>query len=947
MLSIGKLGEGGARYYTEGLGAVDEYYSEAGTHTGVWEGVGAELLGLDGAVDPEVLSRVLAGGHPVDGVPLVGSRSARSVPGFDLCFRAPKSVSLLQALGDRDVAAAVLEAHRTAVRDALGYVEREAILVRRGHAGAIVEPGAGVVGACFEHFTSRAGDPHLHSHLLVANMARGSDGRWSALDARALYRHAKTAGYLYEASLRHELTRCLGVEWGPVTNGIADLAGVPRSVIDAFSTRRAQIEAELARAGTRSARAAQVAALATRQAKDTTVTVGELRAEWSRRAGELGWAPETWPALTGPGRPVAAMDSVAVSGRLLGAEGLTEHASSFDRRDLLRAVAEMAGEGATVNQVEALAERVLGDERAIGLAAGPDGSERWTTAELLGVESELVGRAVDRAGGGFGVVPQRLVGTVVNLRGTLSGEQEKMVRSVCTSGDGVQVVIGVAGSGKTFALGAARDAWRAARFTVIGTALSARAAKELSDGAKIPSVTIARLLGDLDDPQRGGLRPGSVLVVDEAAMVGTRDLSRLADHAQRAGAKLVLVGDDRQLPAIGAGGTFTVLAERLGAVELVENRRQIQGWERQALARLRGGDVRVALAAYRHNDRHHHLHSPERLHDRLVSDWANARADGAPVMMLATRRDDVEALNRLARTHLQSVGHLGADVIEMAGRGFAAGDEVICTRNDRQVGVINGTRATVIRVGENNGLVVRDADGTERTIPARYLEAGHLAHAYATTIHKAQGATTERTFILADEYLYKEAGYVALSRGRVGNDIYTTIPTRNSHEGHGPQRAEPGTMSAGLGRSRAQRAATAYVSLPGRNIGEIENQRRELLRAERLDSTRVDQLADLIEQRKQALGVWSVAHPRAEQLEILGEPPRSPDRQAEWSRAAGEIAAYQERHGSVYDPGVVPEHGQERFDHQHVTRVIHDIEPALDLTREHELRHDRDLGLGL
>lgn len=178
-MSIGKLGEGGARYYTEGLGAVDEYYSEAGTHTGVWEGVGAELLGLDGAVDPEVLSRVLAGGHPVDGVPLVGSRSARSVPGFDLCFRAPKSVSLLQALGDRDVAAAVLEAHRTAVRDALGYVEREAILVRRGHAGAIVEPGAGVVGACFEHFTSRAGDPHLHSHLLVANMARGSGRRWT------------------------------------------------------------------------------------------------------------------------------------------------------------------------------------------------------------------------------------------------------------------------------------------------------------------------------------------------------------------------------------------------------------------------------------------------------------------------------------------------------------------------------------------------------------------------------------------------------------------------------------------------------------------------------------------------------------------------------------------------------------------------------------------------
>lgn len=947
MLSIGKLGDAGARYYTEGLGAVDEYYSEAGSRTGVWLGAGAERLGLEGGVDPEVLSRVLAGGHPVDGVPLVGSRSCRSVSGFDLCFRAPKSVSLLQALGGPDVAGVVLDAHRAAVRDALGYVEAEAVLVRRGHAGAIVEAGLGVVGACFEHFTSRAGDPHLHSHLVVANMTAGPDGRWSALHASALYRHAKTAGYLYEAALRRELTARLGVEWGPVRNGIADLAAVPRSVIDVFSTRRAQIEAELARHHTTSPKAAQVAALATRQAKDTTTTVAQLKAEWSEKAGELGWVPETWRGLAGAGREVAIPDPVVAAGRLLGPQGLTEHASSFDRRDVLRAVAEMAGEGATVAQVEAVTELVLCDERAVRLPGSPDGTRRWTTVELLGVEHQLIGSAVNRVGGGFAAVPERLVNTVIGMKASLSGEQERMVRSLCTSGDGVQVVIGVAGSGKTFALGAARDAWEAARLPVKGTALSARAAKELSDGGRIPSVTVARLLGDLDDPQRGGLRPGSVLVVDEAAMVGTRDLARLADHAQRAGAKLVLVGDDRQLPAIGAGGTFTALAERLGAVELVENRRQIQGWERQALAKLRGGAVQVALSAYRHNGRHHHQPDPDRLAARLVADWAKARQKGASVMMLATRRQDVETLNRAARAHLREAGLLGADIIQAGGRGFAAGDEMICTRNDHRLGVINGTRATVIRAEDNGTLVVRDTDGTERSLPARYLDGGYVDHAWATTIHKAQGATTERTFVLADEHLYKEAGYVALSRGRAGNDIYTTIATSNTHEGHGPQQPDRDTLTAGLGRSRAQQAATVFERLPGRTLRDLDDERHAILRADRLDRARLDQLADLAEQREQALGVWSVSHPRAEQLEILGDPPRSPDRQAEWARAAAEIAAYQERHGHAYEPALVPEVGQERIDHHDVTRVIHEIEPALDLTHDLELRHDRDLGLSL
>lgn len=595
MLSIGKLGAGGARYYTEDLGAVDEYYSEAGSRTGVWIGHGGAALGLGGDVDAEVLGQVLEGRDPVTGDRLSGSRC--QVPGFDLCFRAPKSVSLLQALGRPEVSAEVLTAHRKAVGEALGWLEREAVMVRRGHGGLTVVPAAGVVGAGFEHFTSRTADPHLHSHVVVANVAQGPDGRWSALDGRALYRQAKTAGFLYEAALRRELTVRLGVEWGHVVNGIADLAGVSKGVISAFSQRRAQIVAELAVQGASSAKAAQVAALSTRPAKDRSSGLGELRAEWMDRAAGLGMGPSAWAQLVGLGRDPGRLDALAARDRLLGPDGLTAGWSVFERSDVLRAVAELAGEGAAVVDIEAVAGSVLADDRAVSLGQGAAGT-RWSTAELLAVEREMLELSARRRDSGVAVADPEVLAGVMRSRPSLSGEQRAMVEALCRSGDGVQVVIGVAGAGKTYALGAAYEAWGSSGIRVIGTALSARAAQELSQGAGIHSSTIAKLTAELADPAHGGLKEGSVLVVDEAAMVSSRTLAVLAGHARQTGAKLVLVGDDRQLPSIGAGGLFTALAERLGAVQLLENRRQALTWERDALAALRAGRSDVALAAY-------------------------------------------------------------------------------------------------------------------------------------------------------------------------------------------------------------------------------------------------------------------------------------------------------------------------------------------------------------
>ena len=221
MLSIGKLATGQARYYLDQAEArvdavqsvgdgIEDYYAGGAEARGEWCGAAATALGLDGAVDGDALRRVLAGHRPWSDAPLRDPRSRARVAGFDLTFSAPKSVSVIFGLADPALRSAVRQAHDAAVTEAFGYLERSAAAVRRGQGGATIANANGLVAAAFRHRTSRAGDPQLHTHVLVANLGHGPDGRWSALDGRRLYAHARTASFLYHAVLRGELTRSLG-----------------------------------------------------------------------------------------------------------------------------------------------------------------------------------------------------------------------------------------------------------------------------------------------------------------------------------------------------------------------------------------------------------------------------------------------------------------------------------------------------------------------------------------------------------------------------------------------------------------------------------------------------------------------------------------------------------------------------------------------------------------
>ena len=738
VLSLGKLGAGQQRYYLEAVASgVEDYYSGRGEAAGRWVGGGAETLALSGVVDGDGLRAVLEGRDPETGVPLGRVRSDH-VPGFDLTFRAPKSVSVLFGLGGFEVSAQVRGAHDTAVDEALGYLERAACWSRRGTDGVHQVSGDGFVGAAFRHRSSRAGDPHLHTHVLVANMTQGPDGRWATLDGRHLYLHAKTAGYLYEAHLRVELTQRLGVAWRPVVNGIADLDGIPDPVLRAFSTRRVEIEAALAKRGASSPRAAEIAALDTRKAKDYGISAEAMTERWRTQALGLGVEADAMDAVVGRthgGLAARGRNRPRGSNNSLGPDGLTAHSSSFDRRDVLRAWCEHFAEGASVRRIEQLADQTIAAPQIVPLRSAESASlrRRWSgrriqapalpsysTADLLALEQRVIDRAVADRGDDTAVADEDAVRAALRARPELSDEQTALVAGLTTNGHAIDVVVAPAGTGKTFALDGARDAWQHSGNRVIGTALAARAAAELEASAGIPSQTITSLLADLDNPNHGGLPPGTVVIVDEAGMVGTRTLARLIDHTTATHAKVVLVGDPRQLPEIDAGGLLHGLAQRVEPIRLSQNRRQHDAWEREALRALRAGHVDAALGAYDAHDRVVTAPTADATRELMVADWWAASLRDENVLMVAARHYDVDDLNARARSHRQTAGELTGPTLELDGRPYQTGDRVMTLRNQRRLGVRNGTFATVTAVDtEQRALTIRTDQATIHQLPTR------------------------------------------------------------------------------------------------------------------------------------------------------------------------------------------------------------------------------------
>ncbi len=777
MLSLhglGAAGDGAAGYYT--ALARDDYYTQGGEPAGHWFGQGAVALGLSGTVDETALRHVLHGFDGAGATARVQGAGADHYAGWDLTFSAPKSVSVLWATtDDPTVRAAIQDAQRAAVAATVAFVEQQCAYTRRGHDGTERERVAGLAVATFEHSTSREQDPQLHTHCLIANLAPRQDGTYGAVDGRHLFRWKMALGAIYRAELAEQLQTRLPVGIERDGSRFA-LRGVPQAVQAQFSKRAEQIQDWLAERGYSGAKAAQLAVLDTRRTK-AEIDRPALFARWRDEGRAAGWGPEQAATLLQP--PVAEHDRLVAPALEDVREGLVKQQSTFTEREAWRALAEgMQGAGG-LQDIEARMGEFWRDSEVANLGDDRRGETHWSTESLRRLEAAAIVRAEIGADHREHALSPEQVQPLLQARPTLSAEQAEAVRYLCEQSGAVALVEGMAGAGKSFMLDTAREAWTAAGYRVIGAALSGQAALGLQESAHLPSATLHARLAEWAQ-QPGALDRNTVVVVDEAGMVDSRKMAALIEVTQAAGAKLVLVGDHRQLQPIEAGGIFRALTERIETANLSEIRRQIEPWARNAVHALAEGRAGEALKAY---DDHGLLHVSKSKTDAiqsLVSAWTQAgeQNPGDSRLMLAGERADVRALNHQARAHLQQSGHLGPGQKITTAHGvreFAVGDRLVCTRNSTPYGVRNGQLGTLeaITPHKKGPLLRVRLDEGHRVVTLPTGRYDHLDHGYALTTHKAQGVTVDRTFILASGTMAnREIGLVQLSRHRLTAQVF-------------------------------------------------------------------------------------------------------------------------------------------------------------------------------
>jgi conjugative relaxase-like TrwC/TraI family protein len=764
-------------------------------------------------------------------------RGKNSTPAFGFTFSAPKSVSVLWALANDSVTRqCVLDAHLVAVDTAMAWMEEQGATARRGHGGRDGHVSTKLIGGAFLHLDSREQDPQIHTHVVVLNAGLGEDGKWSTIDSRTLLMIKRGVDAVYSVALREAMSEMLGVEWGPDDgHNQRELKGIDPELLRIFSKRSQAIEQELERTGTSGPRARDAATLATRPAKPDIVEGAALHNIWRQRAEAMGFKQSDLNQVLNrfnhrSGERLPEWVRMDIVDKLLSPQGLTRTTAAFTYDTIIFEAALLAPSGITLDDLYQIADDVLSSSEVVELAiVDPHtgvplmpgqskhecaltiadnldftgtGRRRWTTREMLATESRLLD-ALSLQGYKPTVLAPTIEAEISAF--SLSEEQETMVRGVCTDSQAVSMVSGAPGTGKTHALRCCARIWEASGYHVLGTAVSALAAKSLGDGAGIESYNTASLLerlasGDvtLDDH--------TVVVADEASMYSTRQLSYLVYEAQRVGAKLVLVGDPYQLPPVESGGVWhraVRSATTDGVYTLVENQRQVDTWAREAIANLRAGQVGQAISELQSHGWISVADTHQEAVSTLLAKWQQHREAGEKTLLAAYSRDMVNALNGAAREVLKDQGKLSDKVWsvdtdyhhDLPEREFAIGEEVICLRNNSSIGVRNGTRGTVVGVTDNRlvsrrRLVMTLDDGKTVNLTPEYLTE-HVDHGYAVTLHKSQGQTVGTASrgrsgvdvasehgwvgILGAENLSAEAALVAVSRATDATDIVTVM----------------------------------------------------------------------------------------------------------------------------------------------------------------------------
>ena len=914
-------------------------------------------------------------------------KEPKVILGYDITWSVPKSVSAIYAQGTDHDQAAIEESIEASINAGMGYLEREGFHVRRN---GNQEKASNLVAASYRHYTNRNLEPQLHEHVIIANMATNSLGETRAVDARGLFAHGTTAGYLAGAELRHQLTERIGVSWTEPHKGLADIKGIDRSTIMAISTRRQEVLSLSNELGYFTPESRQRAAVATRPGKEQSVDGNELRARWRELLSDAGLTPDHVQQLhnTNSRDPWTPTNTTKLFDHLASHRGVTEQAAIFDRRDVIQAVANFTNDQATAADIEDLADHWLSTPAAIPLhvndnnrreaitnteASLAPNERRYTTPHMLRIEERVLDLHEAGRNRSFATVPATKVEQAINSTShELGADQAAMVRAITTSGHQFQAVVGRAGAGKTTAIRAAVTAWESSGYRVIGAAPFGDAARKLEQESGLRSNTLEGLLTRIEtagDPA-SIISANTVIVVDEASTIGNRQLDRLYRHATQTGASVRTIGDPQQHQSVEAGGLWKHITTQFATdtPTLDHNRRQTgsgMAQVRLAVDEYRQGLIGQALQRLDNDTRIVTAPTWEELLDQMATDWLvdhrrHTNGHAAPSKMVAERNHDRHALNQRAQALLRSERLLPKPVT-IGESDFHIGDRIVAqTRNtelraegaSRRDHIINGSEGTVLSItGTTNEPSLQvDFDGLGTiTVPHKFIatevgpgRGGGVTPSYAVTSFKAEGQTFDTGRNLAAPGAVNTEGmYVALTRGRNDQRTYTIAPAQ--------QHTEPPELPIIADERSALEALADSLSKPrGEDLATLADPDAAKLAGNAKGSLQAlaGRAQTLAEQR---ITAEAINNPDLVTVAALGERPPVGHHRHTWDSAVGEAALYRARWdvGLVTLDGGVPEpapgNGIDRHDHygqvqaavlsadvEHLAQV-----PLSDLVAEH------------
>lgn len=753
--------------------------------------------------------------------------------GIDVTFSAPKSVSVVWALGDPWQSEQIEAAHARAVQRSVGYLKERVPVVRRRYDGQVVEEHAkDVIATAYRHTTARgvsgaeAPDPQLHSHVVITGAVR-EDDRIVAVGSRAVFRGAREVGAFYRSALAEELAeQGYVIEQGTGKDGkYFEIVGVPRGLIEDFSGRHREVARAAERFRAKHGRAPErgelrTLALENRRAKKLS-TRGDLQRAWSQTGERHGFGADQAVHLVTFSAPLPREQPLEdrVEARL------TEHTAMFEP-GLLRAVAleQSAGELSPEQAVDA-ARGMVSERRVLTLEGG-----QMTTLAIRAQE-----QAIERHAGALAEPAGRDVGeqaradaseqVAERIAAALSVEQEQALATL-TGPERLAVLIGPAGTGKGVVIDAAARAEELAGREVLGVAVSGSTAERLGEDSPALQGQTLTLDALVARANTGRLQIGAATTVffDEAGMADHKRLEDLTDLIARSGAKLVAVGDGKQLPSIGPGGMFDRLAHWAPTAELADIHRTSDPEERKAWAALRAGEPERAMAHYQARGQLFFTDTREQAGEAGVQRWATLTEthDIRDVALIADASNaEIDRLNARAQNLRAERGELGADEVPLSHQhyGLHEGDLVTFTAQHRTPGqprIENGARGEVTRVHEREGLTVK-LDGSERVVSLAGEDLENLRLAYAQHVYRQQGATVERSVVVTGGWqTSKESSYVQASRARQGTEFFLAREELGS-EGLDAARVE--RLSEKMRTSRAHTPSLEHAELPDPDWG--------------------------------------------------------------------------------------------------------------------------------